>query len=591
MPSAMTLTEFSARSGPAPPRVDSDVMCSGGPIKALPGRPGRVGGLAIKFNHLDCQGDIFDAQLDAGLDDMKTCRVVYHHGMGRFGNARIGTGQLEKRPDGIYCTIDLDLTTPGGRAAWEEAQAGKAGLSSGSTDRLVVKSTRVDGKRVIRAWPICEISITPTPVAGLEVTRVVPIKAMIRDPFLERQRQRIEARHPKRPGLAEVKQLRARIKGETCDPVSVSTSMKGSPMTMRNTFDGAVKAEDFDGDFGGLAEFLNVVRTSKGDMTGRLAEYSGDLKALGLAGDISSDGGVLIPPRLAAEVWRQAVEMRFLPLAYARQNGVESNEAIYPAWDDDSQTNGSRYGGLRSYRIGNEGDELTKSTPTLRFVRHRLSKHAVSVGVTDELLEDRPDVGDIVGAAVAEEFAWVLSDQMIRGDGANAMTGTLGSAATITAAAAGTGSGVIVEADVRAMFGRLPASSKGRAVWFYHSTAETQLFDAADAAGVLRLAEPGQTDSGIYATICGRPAVQCELCEAVGTLGDVILADFGQYGVTTRSPGIRDVISMHVRFDKSDSMMRFTLRYDGRPMWVRPRTPYKGSTTQSPFVLLGASRG
>jgi hypothetical protein len=44
--------------------------------------------------------------------------------------------------------------------------------------------------------------------------------------------------------------------------------------------------------------------------------------------------------------------------------------------------------------------------------------------------------------------------------------------------------------------------------------------------------------------------------------------------------------SMHVRFVTDEMTFRFTYRVDGQPLWNVPLTPFQGSNTKSPFIVL-----
>jgi hypothetical protein len=51
---------------------------------------------------------------------------------------------------------------------------------------------------------------------------------------------------------------------------------------------------------------------------------------------------------------------------------------------------------------------------------------------------------------------------------------------------------------------------------------------------------------------------------------------------------MNSAISLHVRFDSDQALLRFTMRVDGRPSFTTPIAPYNGSLTRSPFVALAA---
>ena len=85
-------------------------------------------------------------------------------------------------------------------------------------------------------------------------------------------------------------------------------------------------------------------------------------------------------------------------------------------------------------------------------------------------------------------------------------------------------------------------------------------------------------------TIFGRPILFSEKLAAVGTKGDIILADLQQYLV-----GVRADFSLaksgHLGFQTDTSHYRGIIRVDGQPKLDKPITPYKGLTL-SPFITI-----
>jgi HK97 family phage major capsid protein len=89
-----------------------------------------------------------------------------------------------------------------------------------------------------------------------------------------------------------------------------------------------------------------------------------------------------------------------------------------------------------------------------------------------------------------------------------------------------------------------------------------------------------------YGTLMGRPVIPIEQCAALGTVGDIILADMSQYWEINKGP-VQSASSIHVAFTTDQSAFRATLRDDYRPMWLSALTPFKDTTkTLSPFVTL-----
>ena len=83
----------------------------------------------------------------------------------------------------------------------------------------------------------------------------------------------------------------------------------------------------------------------------------------------------------------------------------------------------------------------------------------------------------------------------------------------------------------------------------------------------------------------GRPVLAPEQCATLGTVGDIILCDPTQYLIAQKG-GMESATSMHLKFEEHEQAFRFTMRVDGASDWSSALTPYKGSSTVSPFVSL-----
>jgi len=138
---------------------------------------GKVGGYVIRFGTpetADVQGDYFAADGDYGLDVSTKARIVYHHGLTKtHGAKRLGVADLSVKADGIWGEGTID-----DGAIYARAEAGELGWSSGSVDRLTSRRS-VKGKSEINAWPLIEVSLTPTPVDPRN--RAITIKSLIED--------------------------------------------------------------------------------------------------------------------------------------------------------------------------------------------------------------------------------------------------------------------------------------------------------------------------------------------------------------------------------------------------------------------------
>ena len=107
------------------------------------------------------------------------------------------------------------------------------------------------------------------------------------------------------------------------------------------------------------------------------------------------------------------------------------------------------------------------------------------------------------------------------------------------------------------------------------------------AVGTGGAAIPVMTESNGQFKILTRPVLFTEKTEPLGDKGDVMLCDFSQYVVGLRS-GMTFDTSIHVHFETDELLSRIIERHDGQPLWDSALTLEDGTTTVSPFVVLGA---
>ena len=138
------------------------------------------------------------------------------------------------------------------------------------------------------------------------------------------------------------------------------------------------------------------------------------------------------------------------------------------------------------------------------------------------------------------------------------------------------------------MMSRMFAGSFQNSVWVCHQSTIPQLLSLSIAIGTGGSHIPVMmTESNGQFTMLTRPVVFTEKTEPLGDKGDIMLADFSQYVVGLRSD-MRFDTSIHVAFETDELLSRIIERHDGQPLWDEALTLADGSTTVSPFVVLGA---
>lgn len=257
-----------------------------------------------------------------------------------------------------------------------------------------------------------------------------------------------------------------------------------------------------------------------------------------------------------------------------------------PVIDETSRATGSRFGGVQVYRVA-EADTVTATKPKFGQLKIDTSEMLGIAYATDRLLRNASTIEAVFGEGFAEEFAFKATDEVIRGVGGSQMLGLLSAPATVSQAKeTGQAAATINVTNLSKMWAHVPARSKARGVWLINNDVEPQLDVLSIPAGTGALEPRFVTyDQQGAMRIKGRPVIQLEQCETLGTVGDIIFADFSQY-ILSPQGAIEGDSSMHVRFVYGEKTFRWRYYVNGRPAWLSSLTPYKGSTSLSPFVTL-----
>lgn len=306
--------------------------------------------------------------------------------------------------------------------------------------------------------------------------------------------------------------------------------------------------------------------------------------ASGLNESTPSDGGFLVQQDFVKELLKRTYEtgilaskVKKIPIS-TNANGLKIN-----AVDEDSRANGSRWGGVQTYWEA-EADEHTGSKPKFRQMELSLKKLTGLCYATDELLQDAAALEAVIRQAFAEEFGFKMDDAILSGSGEGEPLGILNSGALVKVEKEKDQKDIITVENLIKMWNRLWSKSRVNAVWYINQEVEPYLYTLKLGDKPVYIPAGGISEKP-YGTIFGRPVVPLEQCNAAGEVGDIILADVGQYLLIDKG-GIKAASSIHVRFLYDENVFRFIYRVDGKPIWNKPLAPYKGKATVSPFITL-----
>jgi HK97 family phage major capsid protein len=317
---------------------------------------------------------------------------------------------------------------------------------------------------------------------------------------------------------------------------------------------------------------------------GKVDERLSTRAANGLNETTPSDGGFLVQQDFVTELLQRTYEtgvlaskVKKIPIS-TNANGLKIN-----AVDEESRANGSRWGGVQTYWEG-EAEELAGSKPKFRQLELSLKKLTGLCYATDELLQDASALEAVIRQAFAEEFGFKIDDAILTGSGEGEPLGILNSGAVVKVDKDKDQTDIITVSNLIKMWNRLWSRSRASAVWYINQELEPYLYTLKIGDKPVYIPAGGLSEKP-YGTLFGRPVVPIEQCSAAGELGDIILADVGQYLLIDKG-GVKAASSIHVRFLYDENVFRFIYRVDGKPIWNKPLTPYKGSATVSPFVAL-----
>lgn len=304
--------------------------------------------------------------------------------------------------------------------------------------------------------------------------------------------------------------------------------------------------------------------------------------ASGMNEGVPAEGGYLLSPQTSSK-WLETMYSTGEILSRVSKDpvGPNSNSMTYKGIDETSRVAGSRKGGILAGWLG-EGGTLTGTKPKFREVEIKLRKDGALVYATDEQMQDTPNLESWINRAVPEELLFIAEDSVVEGIGGGMPLGIMNSPALISVTR--TDANKVLFADIIAMWARRKVGLQY--VWLVHQDVMPQL----DSLVIGTEAPPRFVDYGPDGVLRMKssPVLEVEYAQALGTSGDILLASLSQYQAIDKG-GVQAASSIHVAFLTDEMCWRFIYRMGGAPLWHSAVTPFHGSNTVSPFVVLGSA--
>ncbi len=335
--------------------------------------------------------------------------------------------------------------------------------------------------------------------------------------------------------------------------------------------------------FENVGEFLHAVRFNPNDQRLQFNPHVGATDDNGeplhseLRTDDGPSGGFMLPPQFRDTLLRLSPQDAIIrPRAQVIEPGSPPDGPVtMPALDQTGSAPGNMYGGVQVTWIS-EGAPKPRTDMKLREITLTPHEVAGTMLVTDKLLRNWQAANSLIekqlrGAmAQAEDFAF------LQGNGVGKPLGILKAAATYKVPRAQANK--ISYLDLVAMLARC----YGSGIFVYSKSCLPQLMTLQNPNGQYIWAAsaiPGQPS-----TLLGMPAIESNRNPVIGSMGDVWMADLGQYLIKDGS-GPFVAASEHVYFEQNKTVIKAFWNVDGSPWLTGPITLENGYQT-SPFVAL-----
>lgn len=335
-----------------------------------------------------------------------------------------------------------------------------------------------------------------------------------------------------------------------------------------------------------LEEFIGTIYRAgvpHGSVDTRLIAMDTEMRAAGDGSTIgvTSEGGYLVPTEFSKELIKRVYDNNQVISRCAKRpmKGPLEISAV----DETSRADGSRFGGVRMYWTGEE-EQITSSKP--KFAKIKIEPHKLTglYYATEEALNDISFLTAEIQEMFVAEADFKIQDAIVNGTGAGQPLGLMVAPCLVTQDKQTSQTATtIVSENLIKMRSRMWARSWPNAVWLYNQDCFEQLSTltyAIGTAGVMSHLYNMDRD-----TIMNKAAIPIEQAQTLGTAGDLILVDLSQY-ILGQQGGLQSATSIHLKFDYAQTAFRWIIRLDGQMRWKSALTPFKGSATLSPVVVL-----
>lgn len=558
-------------------------------IKSEDGDVVTLAGWGVLFDGEDLQGESFSKDTDFWLDKLPGPRpVLYDHSFDASLDLKVlgHTTTIEPLDEGLWLEMQLQRHQEYMDGVMQLIEKGALGVSSATAGHLA----RREGKR-ITVWPIVEFSLTPVPaeprtlgvselrsLALVEpsVKSLLPKDGAVTLPATEAlEQQGAKKALEVMMGEIDIEETASKAATKAVEEVWKRLATERPERTGEYaTLDEALESQEGTKSF---ADFLLAVRRKDARYLAK-AFKSTHVEAEGAL------GGFLVPESFRAEMLRMMGETAIvrpratvIPADMPVTNIPALNQVGGPTATGDPVW----FGGVHMHWTEEAGAkaETNADFEMLTMAVHEISGYTqISNALTKDSARAGLSIATLIEELFAGAFAWQEDYVFLRGNGVAKPLGIL-NAPCLKTVTRNTGSTIKYE-DLAGMFAAFFGQT---GVWLVSRSAVSKLLQMVDAEGHL-VWQPNAA-SPMPGTILGMPVLVTEKLPALGSEGDLLLADFSKYLIYDMGEFTVD-FSEHYAFINNKGTWRCSERLDGRPWLSDKLTLTDGSTTVSPFVAL-----
>ena len=558
-------------------------------VKSDDGDVVTLAGWGVLFDGEDLQGESFSKDTDFWLDKLPGPRpVLYDHSFdASLGLKVLGhTTTIEPLDEGLWLEMQLQRHQEYMDGVMQLIEKGALGVSSATAGHLA----RCEGKR-ITVWPIVEFSLTPVPaeprtlgvselrsLALVEpsVKSLLPKDGAVTLPATEAlEQQGAKKALEVMMGEIDIEETVSKAATKAVEEVWKRLAAEKPEKTGEYaTLDAAVESQEGKKNF---ADFLLAVRRK--DVKYLAKEFkSTQVESEGAL------GGFLVPEAFRAELLKLMEETAIvrpratiIPAELPVMNIPVLDQVGGPTTAGDPVW----YGGVHLHWTEEAGakTETNADFDMLTMTVHEISGYTqASNAIAKDSAKAGLSIVSLIQTLFASAFAWQEDYVFLRGNGVAKPLGVL-NAKCLKTVNRKTVNDIVYE-DLAGMFAAFFGQT---GVWLVSRSAVAKLLLMEDTEGHL-VWQPNAA-SAMPGTILGMPVLVTEKLPALGSEGDLLLADFSKYLIYDMGEFAVD-FSEHYAFTSNKGTWRCSERIDGRPWLSNVVTLTDGSTTVSPFVAL-----